>query len=297
MDRDVGAFLDMMSAERGAALNTIASYRRDLHDLTTQLGQAGLTPRSAGAGDVEAYLSGLKELAAPSLARRLSALRQFYRFLISEGLRSDDPLRGIDSPRRGLRLPKILSEIHVSALLEPSGDTAPESLRLTALLELLYATGLRVSELVGLPVAALDRSGRFITVRGKGNKDRLVPLSGPALAAIQAYLPLRAGFLNGRDSQYLFPSESGQGFMTRQRFGQLLKQRALDAGLDPASVSPHVLRHAFATHLLTHGADLRAVQKMLGHADIATTQIYTHVAGDRLTRTVLEHHPLSTKKD
>ena len=293
-DEDIDSFLDMMRAERGSASNTIESYRRDLDDLAGFLASGGIRLRHAATDDLRRYLSGGKSgAAARSMARRLSAFRQFFRFLVSEGRRDTDPSAQLDSPRQGASLPKILHEDQVEALLADAGETTPESLRLTALLELLYATGLRVSELVGVRLSSLDREGRFITVRGKGNKERLVPLTGPAWQAILRYLPHRATFIPKQaQSPYLFPTGASEGHLTRQRFAQLLKERALLRGLDPALISPHVLRHAFATHLLAHGADLRAVQKMLGHADIATTQIYTHVLDERLVQTVVQHHPL-----
>jgi integrase/recombinase XerD len=234
-------------------------------------------------------------MAPRTAARRLSALRQFHRFLNGEGVRPDDPTAALDSPRQGRPLPKYLSEAEVDALLVASrARPGPDGVRLVALLELLYATGLRVSELVGLPLAAIARDRRLLSVRGKGNKERLVPLSEPAREALAAWLPLRQAALGpGSMSRWLFPSRSRQGHLTRHRFGQLLKELAIAAGLDPAKVSPHVLRHAFATHLLAHGADLRSVQRLLGHADISTTQIYTHVLEDRLRALVHEHHPLA----
>ena len=237
------------------------------------------------------------------MSRRLSALRQFVRFLVSEARRADDPTATIDSPKQGRVLPKVLSEDEVGRLIETAQRRGgPDGIRLVALLEILYATGLRVSELVGLPLTAFSRDGRYLVVMGKGGKERIVPLSDPARKAMEAYLPVRAAFLvKGREARqrdFLFPSRiSEEGHLTRQRFAQLLKELAIHARIDPAKVSPHVLRHAFATHLLDHGADLRAVQKMLGHADIATTQIYTHVVSDRLRRIVTEHHPLATQGD
>jgi integrase/recombinase XerD len=296
-DCDLGAFLDMMAAERGAAANTLSSYRRDLDALAVFLAGSSKGLRDASTDDLRAYFASLPQVfAARSVARRLSAFRQFYRFLVSESRRQEDPTSTIDMPKQGAHLPKIMTEAQIEALLSPPVEEDAEALRLTALLELLYATGLRVSELVGLKLSSLDRDGRFVILRGKGGKERLVPLTRPAWTAIQAYLPQRARFLAGQEaSPYLFPSASVEGHMTRQRFGQLLKERALARNLDPALISPHVLRHAFATHLLEHGADLRAVQKMLGHSDIATTQIYTHVMTDRLVKTMQEHHPLGKK--
>ncbi|HEY0834775.1 MAG TPA: site-specific tyrosine recombinase XerD [Azospirillum sp.] len=302
---ELDAFLDMLTAERGAALNTRQAYERDLMDVSRWLAQRGLALEAAGTEDLRAYLAHLAHadaVPAPrTVARRLSALRQFYRFLVSEGRRTDDPASALDSPKQGRPLPKVLSEAEVLALIDAARRRGgPDGTRLLALLEVLYATGLRVSELVGLPLSAILRDGRGLIVRGKGGKERMVPLSDPARDAITAYLPLRAAFLvPGRESlqaKFLFPSRtSDSGHLTRQRFAQILKDLTVAAGIDPDKVSPHVLRHAFATHLLDHGADLRSVQKMLGHADIATTQIYTHVVSDRLRRVVVEHHPLARK--
>jgi integrase/recombinase XerD len=239
-----------------------------------------------------------RRLAPRTLARRLSAIRQFYRFLLTDGLRGDDPSSGLDAPRLGRPLPKILSEGEVARLIETAAAwPAEEGVRLRAILELLYATGLRISELTTLPLVAAQRDPRFVLVRGKGGKERIVPLSPPSRQALTAYLACRSRFLaEGRTSRFLFPSRGREGYLTRQRCGQLLKELALAANLDPARLSPHVLRHAFASHLLDHGADLRSVQQMLGHADIATTQIYTHVQGDRLRRLVEAAHPLARRK-
>ena len=222
--------------------------------------------------------------------------------MVSEGRRADDPSSALDSPKQGRPLPKVLTEDEVRQLIEKAQERGgPEGLRLVALLEVLYASGLRVSELVGLPMTAIMRDGRGLTVRGKGGKDRVAPLSAPAWAAVQAYLPHRRHFMapgrEARQAQFLFPSRASEdGFLTRQRFAQILKDLSLQAGVNPTKVSPHVLRHAFATHLLDRGADLRSVQKMLGHADIATTQIYTHVANERLRRVMRNNHPLSHVK-
>jgi len=301
------AFLDMLMAERGAALNTRQAYERDLSDVALWLAQRGVTLDRAGTDDLRAYLTHLSvgngEAPAPrTVARRLSALRQFFRFLVSEGRRADDPASALDSPKQGRPLPKILTEAEVERMIDTARVRGgPDGIRLMALLEVLYATGLRVSELVGLPLSAILRDGRGLIVRGKGGKERMVPLSDPARAAISAYLPLRAAFLQPEgeavQARFLFPSRSSaDGHLTRQRFAQLLKDLAIEAGIDPEKVSPHVLRHAFATHLIDHGADLRSVQKMLGHADIATTQIYTHVVAERLRKVVVEHHPLAKRK-
>ena len=308
---EVDAFLDMLVAERGAAANTRQAYARDLSDLAGFLARRDTPLVKASTDDLRAYLHSLSTpasrgaagMAPRSVARRLSALRQFYSFLVSEQRRCDDPSATLDSPRQGRPLPKFLSEQEVTALIDCAHRRqGPEGCRLAALLETLYATGLRVSELVGLPLSAVDREGRFLTVRGKGGRERLVPLGVPARDALAAYLAVRDRFLGpgrrGRPQPWLFPSTAaGGGHLTRQRFGQLLKDLAVEAGIVPSRVSPHVLRHAFATHLLDHGADLRAVQGMLGHVDISTTQIYTHVQTARLTRLVEAHHPLARAGD
>jgi integrase/recombinase XerD len=294
------AFLEMLVAERGAARLTLAAYRNDLIDLSSFLAQRGLALDAADAEALHDYLAaaGTRRLAPRTLARRLSAIRQFFRFLLTDSVRADDPTSGIDTPRLGRPLPKMLSEGEVSRLI----DTAQrwpdeEGVRLRCVLELLYATGLRISELVTLPLAAAQRDPRFMLVRGKGGKERVVPLTPPSREALAAYLICRKAFLpDGQVSRFLFPSRGREGHLTRQRCGQLLKELALGAGLDPARLSPHVLRHAFASHLLDHGADLRSVQQMLGHADIATTQIYTHVQGERLRRLVETAHPLARRK-
>lgn len=291
------AFLEMMAAERGAVRNTLEAYGRDLGDAETWLAGRGRELADAGTADLRAYLAAAEAagVAPRTAARRLSALRQFYRFLYAEGRRGDDPTATLDAPQRGRPLPKILSESEVDALLDAARDRpGPEGLRLVCLLELLYATGLRVSELVGLPYATVARDPRVLIVRGKGGKERMVPLTAAAMAAIAAYKAVRGAFLAaGETSPHLFPSRGESGHLTRRRFGQLLDELAIEAGLDPAKVSPHVLRHAFATHLLDHGADLRSVQQMLGHADISTTQIYTHVLAERLRALVEAHHPLA----
>jgi integrase/recombinase XerD len=300
LPRHLDAFLEMLAAERGAARLTIAAYRGDLLDVAQFLAARGVDLAAAGAELLHAYLAAeaTRRLRPRSLARRLSALRQFYKFLIAEGVRADDPTSGLDAPRLGRPLPKILSEAEIESLLSAAAAwPGDEGVRLRCLLELLYATGLRVSELVALPLAAGRKDPRFLLVRGKGGKERVVPLNDPARAALAAWLDCRASFLpEGGQSRWLFASRGGSGHLTRQRCGQLLKQLALAAGLDPQRLSPHVLRHAFASHLLDHGADLRSVQQMLGHADIATTQIYTHVQTDRLRRLVETAHPLARRK-
>ena len=296
--RHLDSFLEMLAAERGAALNTIEAYRRDLVDLAGWLARRGANPASAKPDDLRGYLRHLVDagMTAATSARRLSALRQFYRFLVTDGVRADDPTAMLDAPRRKVVLPKILDEGEVEALLQGArARTDADGRRLWAMLELLYASGLRVSELVGLPWPLAERGERFLVVRGKGGKERLVPLGAPALAALKAYAEMRPAFLGRRSSPWLFPSPGGKDHLTRQRFGQILKAHAVACGLPPAKVSPHVLRHAFASHLLAHGADLRSLQQMLGHADISTTQIYTHVLENRLKDLVTRHHPLARR--
>lgn len=295
--RHVETFLEMMVAERGAAANTEQAYRRDLDDFAAFAARHGQAPETADAKLVRRYLDMLNDsgLSARTAARRLSALRQFFRFLFAEGVRRDDPSATIDSPRIGRKLPRVLNEDQVLALLRAAHETpGADGLRLAALMELLYATGLRVSELVGLTVSALSRDRQVVTVRGKGGKERLIPLGAPARDAVEAYLPFRLTFVaRASSSPWLFPSRGATGHLTRARFTQLIKDLARAADLDPALVSPHVLRHAFASHLLAHDADLRSVQQMLGHADISTTQIYTHVLEERLKSLVRERHPLA----
>lgn len=295
-DFTVEAFLEMLVAERGVSKNTLDAYRRDLADAGGWLTGRRRSLAAADSDDLRGYLDGLERagMAARTAARRLSALRQYYRFLYADGHRTDDPTTVLDAPRQGRPLPKILSEAEVDALLDAARDVdGPEGVRLVCLLEVLYATGLRVSELVGLPFAAVARDPRVLLVRGKGDKERMVPLTDAAMAAIADYKAVRGAFVIGKTSVFLFPSRSAEGHLTRRRFGQLLDDVAVEAGIDPGRVSPHVLRHAFATHLLDHGADLRSVQQMLGHADISTTQIYTHVLAERLRALVESHHPLA----
>jgi integrase/recombinase XerD len=298
--RRLEAFLEMLAAERGAAQPTLAAYRTDLLDLARFLTARGLALDSADAASLHAYFAaaGAAELAPRTIARRLSAIRQFHKFLVIEGIRSDDPAAGLDTPRLGRPLPKLLSEAEIGTLIEAArARPGAEGVRLLAIIELLYASGLRISELLTLPLSAARRDPRFLAVRGKGGRERVVPLGEAARAALAAYLECRDRFLPGEaPSRWLFPSHGKEGHLTRQRCGQLLKELAIEAGLDPRRLSPHVLRHAFASHLLDHGADLRSVQQMLGHADIATTQIYTHVLGDRLRRLVESAHPLARRK-
>jgi len=289
----VEAFLDMMSAERGAGANTLAAYRRDLLDFASHA-----DPAKASREQVRGFLTGLSTsgMAASTQARKLSALRQFYGFLYGEGIRSDDPTQTIEAPQARRRLPKILSGNDLDAMLATAAeDRTPQGLRLTLIVEMLYGGGLRVSELAGLTVAAVRTRENFIRITGKGNKERLSPLSPAAREALDAYLDVRAAFVpqDDKNNRYLFASRGEGGFLTRRRFHQLLKGLALKAGVNPEKVSPHVLRHAFATHLVEGGADLRSVQTLLGHADIATTQIYTHVARDHLTKVMRGAHPLA----
>lgn len=302
--RHLQTFLEMLVAERNAAANTVEAYRRDLTEFAAFLAKRGQRLEAADSGAIRAYLARLSDagMAPRTAARRLSAIRQYYRFLAGEGLRDDDPSAIIDSPRRGRSLPKLLSEAEVERLLQAArARDGAEGARLVALVEMLYATGLRVSELIGLTLAAVQRDSRVLVVRGKGGKERMVPLSQPARDALTAYLEVRSAFLPKRgrgkgpapESPWLFPSWGDSGHLTRHRLAQLLKELAVSAEIPPAKVSPHVLRHAFASHLLDHGADLRSVQQMLGHADISTTQIYTHVANERMKALVRDRHPLA----
>ncbi len=295
------AFLEMMAAERGAAPNTLRAYERDLADVSQFLAARGRDPASATAEDVEAYFAniGSRGLSAATAARRRSAVRQFYRFVLGETWRADDPTRRVEAPKTGRPLPKILSREEVDALIAAAAarDGAAGA-RLAAMIEILYASGLRVSELVALPLAAVAHDPAFLMVRGKGGKDRLAPLNEAARTAIRAYLAVRGECLgkSAKANPWLFGSGARGGRLSARRVAQLLDEAARAAGIDPGRVSPHVLRHAFATHLLEGGADLRVVQTLLGHADIATTQIYTHVTQDRLRAVVESKHPLSRKR-
>ena len=300
-DHSLEAFLEMLLVERGAAKNTIAAYRRDVTDFLNVATRKGWKLETVTRGEIESYLASLSEagMAASTQSRRTSALKQFFRFLRAEDWRGDDPATLIGVPKKGRNLPKTLSAERVEQLLATAAaDDSPKGKRLNCLLEMLYASGLRVSELVSLQLGHLQReAGKlapYLLVRGKGNKERLVPLNAPALEALEAYLGLREMFVKSEgDSPYLFPSSGKEGHVTRQRFGQMLKRLALEAGLDAGKISPHVLRHAFATHLMEGGADLRVIQELLGHADISTTQIYTHLTQARLHNLVREKHPLS----
>jgi len=285
----------MMSAERGASPRTLQAYTRDLEDLTAFL--KGTPANAASREDLRRYLDHLlgEAMAPRTSARRLSCLRQFFKFLYAEGVRTDDPTATLESPRLGRPLPKFLTEDETQRLLTAAhDDEGPEGARMAALVELLYATGLRVSELVSLPLAAV-RGKTVIIVRGKGNKERMVPVGESARDAVEAYVPLRERFLAPKlkTSPWLFPSSGRAGYLSRAGFSAALKDVAARAGIPVARVSPHVLRHSFATHLLANGADLRSLQEMLGHADISTTQIYTHVLDERMRRLVADHHPLA----
>jgi integrase/recombinase XerD len=292
-----GAFLEMMAVERAAAKNTLTAYGKDLDDASGFLAGRGRSLSDAAAEDVEAYFTslGARGLSPSTAARRRAALRQFYRFVLGEGWRADDPSRRVDAPKKGRPLPKVLSRDDVERLIAAAGARdGKQGLRLACMVELIYASGLRVSELISLPLAALARDPAYLIVKGKGGKERLAPLNDAARRAVKAYLEVRPAFLpkGAKTSPWLFPSRGAAGRFTARRFAQLLDEAASGAGIDPEKVSPHVLRHAFATHLLEGGADLRAVQTLLGHADISTTQIYTHVAEDRLREVVETKHPL-----
>ena len=291
MDRRIEAFLEMLAAERGAARNTLAAYRADLADFAAFAAARGQPIAAADAPTLRAYMAalGAEGLAARTQGRRRSALRQFYRFLLSDGAREDDPTLLLDAPRLPSVLPKYLSEEEVDRLLAAAAARPPPAgLLVRAGLELLYATGLRVSELLALPRRALAGDAVALLVRGKGGRERIVPLSDAAREAASALVAASPD-----RGSWLFPGRNPRRPMTRQGFALLLKHIALDAGLDPARVSPHVLRHSFASHLLARGADLRSLQLLLGHADISTTQIYTHVLAERLQRLVEAHHPLA----
>jgi integrase/recombinase XerD len=297
----VEAFLEMMSVERAAAKNTLLAYARDLADARAFLAGRGRDLSEASAEEIEAYFAdlGVRGLSAATAGRRRAAVRQFYRFVLAEGWRTDDPSRRVEAPKKGRPLPKVLSRAEVDRLIAAAGARdGAQGLRLGCMVELAYASGLRISELTGLSLAALARDPAYLIVKGKGGKERLAPLNDTARAAVKAYLEVRPQFLPKGDkaNPWLFPSRGAGGRLTPRRFAQLLDEAAADAGVDPARVSPHVLRHAFATHLLEGGADLRVVQTLLGHADIATTQIYTHVAGDRLREVVETKHPLAKKE-
>ena len=296
----IDAFLEMMAVERAAAANTITAYGKDLADAEGFLAGRGRDLGLALAEDIEAYFAalGARGLSASTAARRRAAVRQFYRFVLGEGWRQDDPSRRVDAPKQGRPLPKVLSREEVARLIAAAGARdGAQGLRLHCMVELIYASGLRVSELLALSLSALARDPAYLMVRGKGGKERLAPLNGAARTAVKAYLEVRPSFLpkGSKVNPWLFPSRGAGGRLSARRFAQLLDEAASAAGIDPAKVSPHVLRHAFATHLLEGGADLRVVQTLLGHADISTTQIYTHVTQDRLREVVQTKHPLARK--
>ena len=309
-ERLLSLFLEMLSAERNASANTLTAYRRDVEDWLGHLAARGLSPCTARREDVIAWQEGLAAagLAASTQARRLSAVRQFHAFLYGEGFCPDNPAAEVEGPAPRRRLPRVLSRHDVEALLDTARTeaTAPQAkgrrglkrLRMWALLALLYATGLRVSELVALTAGQLDRRNGVLHIAGKGGRERIVPVAPAALAVLDAYLERLQNARGGvalAAGDFLFPSHGQGGHLTRQQFASELKRLAARAGLDPAAISPHALRHAFATHLLEGGADLRAVQLLLGHADIATTQIYTHVQAERLRQAVTAHHPLARR--
>ena len=305
--RWISAFLEAQAAELDAARNTLLAYGRDLKDFADWMGQRKLHFDAVQRADVEAYLVACEAegLSRATRARRLSSIRQLYRFAYEEGWRKDNPTIQISGPAKSKRLPKFLSIEEVESLLassQSSGRGQYERLRNICLMELLYATGMRVTELVSLPVAATRGDPRMLLVRGKGDKERMVPLSMTAREALAEWLTLRDAAeetarreLNQQPSRFLFPARGRAGHLTRQAFHGMLKEFAVNAGIDPGKVSPHTLRHAFATHLLAGGADLRAIQTLLGHADISTTEIYTHVLDERLKKLVLENHPLARK--
>lgn len=306
MHRWISAFLDAQSAELGSARNTLLAYGRDLKDFAAWLANRNSDFAMAGQADIEDYLVSCtaEGLSKATRARRLSAIRQLYRFAHEEGWRPENPALRLKGPGREMRLPGTLDHAEVDALIEAAkvfGRNAAERARNGALLELLYATGMRVSELVELPVQAVRGAPRMILVRGKGNKERMVPLSPPAIKSTTDWLIFRDQadeilHLNAKlQSKYLFPGPGAAGHLTRQHFYLLIKAIAAAGGVSPAKVTPHTLRHAFATHLLAGGADLRAIQMLLGHADLATTEIYTHVLDEHLKALVLEHHPLAKK--
>ncbi len=301
-------FIDMMAAERGAAANTQQAYRRDLEDYLAFLDARGSGPLANDTGLIRAYLAHLAAtgLSAASAARRLSALRQFHKFLYLEGRRGDDPALVIEGPRQGRRLPKTLGVAQVEQLLAVAAEGIDDesrpygerlrAARLTALLEILYATGLRVSELIALPLRAATAGPAMLSIKGKGGRERLVPLSDAGKEAIGRFRALAAQAPAGREGFWLFPADSESGHLTRQAFARDLKLAAAAAGIDARAISPHVLRHAFASHLLQNGADLRVVQELLGHADVSTTQIYTHVLDERLRAMVRDLHPLGDEE-
>jgi integrase/recombinase XerD len=301
------AFLETLLATRGASVATVNSYKTDLADFFAHATAKRWDMASLTHHEISAYLADLTErgMSPSTLARRRSSLTQWFKFLISDRIRSDNPTLLAPSPRRTRSLPSVLTRDEVAALVDTArADTSLEGTRLNALMEMIYASGMRVSELVTLTTGHIERDPKrpthiapYFIVRGKGSKDRLVPLHEGATLALARYLVVREQFLpTPHESKWLFPSHGKMGHLTRQRFGQLLKELCLNAGIDPARCSPHTLRHSFATHLLEGGADLRVIQELLGHADISTTQVYTHVTDQRLKNVVAKHHPLAKKK-
>jgi integrase/recombinase XerD len=303
----IESFLEMMAAERGSSLNTLEAYRRDLLDFTQFAWKKSSSLLEADTELVRAYLQKVQRAgyASSTSARRLSSLKQFYKFLFSEGQRQDSPCDSLQGPKQARPLPRVLGEEEVDQLLEVArarqfNDPSPAHIRFTVLLELLYASGLRVTELVSLPLSAVTGDPRLLFVRGKGGRERMVPVSDNARMALSVYMTVRDHFVEkagAKSSPFLFPSRGRSGHLTRLRVSQLLDELAVETGIDPRRVSPHVLRHAFASHLLNHGADLRSVQQMLGHADISTTQIYTHILEERLQALVRTGHPLAKTRD
>ncbi len=304
-ERATDSFLDMMSAERGASDNTLSAYRRDLTDWQDTLKATGQNLMTAGTGHMEAVLAKWAKngLAPSTSARKLSSAKQFYLFLQLEGLRDDNPAHNLRGPKLGRPLPKVLSQGDVDRLFKVAEeDGSLRGVRMLCMLEILYAAGLRVSELVSLKLTTVKRRDGCLLIKGKGGRERIVPLTEAAKKAIKTWLKIRDQSLPDNPASrelsqpFLFPSRSKSGHVTRERFAQLLKVLAGAAGLDSTKISPHVLRHAFATHLLANGADIRSVQKLLGHADISTTQIYTHVLDERMKALVFDMHPLAKKE-
>lgn len=299
-------FLEMMAAERASAANTIAAYDRDLRDAIAHFSRQKKQAATATRATIESYLASLSAsgMSAATQARKLSAIRQFFAFLYEDSIRSDNPAATLETPKRTKSLPDTLSIAEMETLIKTAkADTSPKGLRMMAMLELMYGGGLRVSELVSLPLVSLqlapaskDVTAEMLLVKGKGNKERMVPMNHHARMALSAYLQVRQVFVGQKDSPYVFPYHRAKGYITRQQFGVMLKELALSAGLDPEKLSPHTLRHSFATHLLEGGADLRVIQELLGHANIVTTQIYTHVAGKHLKELVEQKHPLAKRQ-
>tara|TARA_A100001037_G_C15136253_1_gene631309 strand:+ start:1905 stop:2831 length:927 start_codon:yes stop_codon:yes gene_type:complete len=296
-DSSIESYLEMMIAERGATKNTINAYSSDLSTFAQYLESTNETLLNTNANTIKGYLERLAATGRSSStqARNLSTLRQFYRFLQSDEQRLDNPCQNINSPKARKALPKVLSEAEVTQLINASQSSSkPGGLRIACIVELLYSTGLRISELAGLKLNNLDENQQVLRVLGKGGKERMVPIGEPATAALKSYLDVRQYFIqNNENTDWLFPSRGASGHLTRRRIAQILKELAIAANIAPSKVSPHVLRHAFASHLLANGADLRSVQLLLGHADISTTEIYTHVLQSRLNSFVAKHHPLA----